>query len=289
MSKILDDLRINKNAMIITVSTGLLCNLNCHYCFDMTFPKTRYQREILNVKNIINFADSLNRPVIFHLVGGEPFLAKNIFKFIIESTQKGYYILINTNFTVSLNPLIGNADFSKIEIVASLHFKELKMRNLEQKYIDNYNLVKAQNPLKLISQPVAHPSYTEKDLALLNKFWREDNGIDYTFNIYSGFYQERQYPMDYLKREKVKFGLSESSCQMYCESSDFCTAGVDLLYIQGEAIFPCTSLFYDSLNNFATKIKYNLGTITENYNSCVVGQCPLKECGCPDIKPKIKK
>lgn len=72
------------------------CNLNCNICFKAPNEFKEKDFPIENIKKIIDKISEANIPMI-NLLGGEPFLRKDIIDIIDYAIKKGIEIRINTN------------------------------------------------------------------------------------------------------------------------------------------------------------------------------------------------
>lgn len=81
----------------IYIETTNICNLNCNFC-----PKTSRKYELMNVESFEKIIDKIKgytNHVYFHLMG-EPFLNKNLQRFLEISAQNDLKVNITTNGTL---------------------------------------------------------------------------------------------------------------------------------------------------------------------------------------------
>ena len=81
----------------IYIETTNICNLNCNFC-----PKTSRKYEFMNVESFEKIIDKIKgytNHVYFHLMG-EPFLNKNLQRFLEISAQNDLKVNITTNGTL---------------------------------------------------------------------------------------------------------------------------------------------------------------------------------------------
>ena len=269
------------------------CNLTCSYCFARTEnPNSDYpplQRSIdffswLKPQTIQPQVSPIDIPAALATLdatakilrvsftgGGEPFLVPNLAEFCGILSNK-HYLSFNTNLT---SPQIGilskkvPAD-KMIYIIASLHYYELKKRNLLKTYIKNYQrCISAGYDLR--TNEVAHPLLKEKAPILRKKL--KHHGIHLGFDPFIGYYKNKKYPEAYTTEELNIFELQrlKDEPQFFHSQGDICNAGHNIAYINNQGdIYQCPS------------IPNKLGNIYTGFSFIpTLNTCTLPFCSCP--------
>lgn len=127
------------------------CNLNCHYCYITALKESekgaacfRYSPE--HVANCLS-VKRLGGVCIINLTGGgETLIPPEMPKYIEALLREGHYLEIVTNGTLSKRfkeiAELPRDLLKRLEFKFSLHFLELKQRNMLEKFADNVKLMR---------------------------------------------------------------------------------------------------------------------------------------------------
>ena len=74
------------------------CNLNCYYCLQNADTR---KAECGPVD--YSFVENVNKSVLFHLTGGEPFLVPNLNDMCNALEDRGHHVSMNTNLTLPVS------------------------------------------------------------------------------------------------------------------------------------------------------------------------------------------
>ena len=113
------------------------CNLRCDYC-DTTYAYDKGRKFLIN--DILKEIEKFNCNLV-EVTGGEPLLQKNIFGLFDQLVSKNYFVLLETNGTVSLknvNPSV--IKIMDIKCPGSGFFDNTDWRNLE--YLSSKDQIK---------------------------------------------------------------------------------------------------------------------------------------------------
>ena len=108
------------------------CNLNCYYCLQNADTR---KAECGHVD--YSFIEDIDRTLLFHLTGGEPFLVPNLNELCNSIEYKGHYISMNTNLTLPVNKFIDQVRSDRFLFInASVHYpyRELHMEPFIRHY-----------------------------------------------------------------------------------------------------------------------------------------------------------
>jgi len=127
MSKLLKlEAITNKHNLTIDYMLTFRCNYNCSYCtsHDINHPLHKYSVE--EISESLNYLSSLykDKKIQLILLGGEPFLYKDLLKLITNLKDTFMRIRITTNLSISLAYIkknFINFNRDKLRIVASYH------------------------------------------------------------------------------------------------------------------------------------------------------------------------
>ena len=99
------------------------CNLNCYYCLQNADTR---KAECGPVD--YSFVDNLNKSVLFHLTGGEPFLVPNLNDLCNTLESKGHHISMNTNLTLPVSKFVKEVRPDRFLFInASVHYPYRKL------------------------------------------------------------------------------------------------------------------------------------------------------------------
>ena len=113
------------------------CNLRCDYC-DTTYAYDKGREFLIN--DLLKEIEKLNCTLV-EVTGGEPLLQKNVFGLFDQLVSKNYFVLLETNGTVSLknvNPSV--IKIMDIKCPGSGFFDNTDWRNLE--YLSSKDQIK---------------------------------------------------------------------------------------------------------------------------------------------------
>lgn len=248
---------------------NMRCNLNCAYCF-FNLLKKRAKLKSVDTKKIVKTLDETGKVFRIYLTGGgEPFLVRNIIE-LCEGITKKHYLFINSNLTSNKFK-----DFARkinpervLGIHASLHIEELLKKNLVDKYVENYHILKEKG-FTIFSVAIAYPPLLEK----VDEYYRffQKKGILFYYEPYYGNFLGKKYPYSYTPEEISAFHLKNACKNTFNQKNKICNAGYNVAIVAGNGnIYPCVNI-YQNLGNIYKKIQFNDQLI----------KCPVKSCACP--------
>lgn len=248
------------------------CNLECGYCIE-TITGTRS-----NITNTIdldllkkNFSGLDTKLKISFVGGGEPFLVPNLIE-TCEFLTQNHTVAFVTNLTIpKVTELVGRIDPSKVAyILASFHIEELEKRNLIERYIEHYTILrKAGFPIQ--AQAVAFPGIIEKCQQYHKQF--TEAGLDLVFTPFYGTYNDKEYPLAYSEEELRAFGLDPSQTEVFQSKGRQCNAGFNtaIVHPRGD-IISCD------------KCKRWLGNMYDYFDfEEKIQRCTHETCTCPSF------
>lgn len=228
---------------ILTMQLTQRCNMDCEYCFDSTEQKRNSPLEPINIEALINSLNSTGKKFRINFAGGEIFLIPNIIEACKELTKE-HMVFFNSNLIPSTVLEFANKiDPSRVfEIHASLHIKELEKRNLTDKFINHYLLLKDKG-FKMSSVAVAYPSLLPEIDKYVEFF--KNKGIDFEFGHFMGTYNDKEYPKSYTNEELKAFNMEgyNDDMTLYYRNGKKCNAGTNLFlsYTNGN-VYPCYAI-----------------------------------------------
>lgn len=99
------------------------CNLNCYYCLQNADTR---KAECGPVD--YSFVENLDKSVLFHLTGGEPFLVPNLSDLCNTLESKGQHISMNTNLTLPVSQFVKEVRPDRFLFInASVHYPYRKL------------------------------------------------------------------------------------------------------------------------------------------------------------------
>ncbi len=173
------------------------------------------------------------------LTGGEPMLIPNIVEACEAITEK-HYVSFNTNLTSGKVE-----DFASrvrpervVEMLGSLHIKQLEKHGLVDVYVKNYLTLKEKG-FSVTAQEIAYPPMSA-EVPGLRKFFGK-KGVDLTFGPFVGRYRWKQYPEAYTADELRVFGLDvEKNVKSFRQEGKPCNAGYNLGVVMASGeVKPC--------------------------------------------------
>lgn len=152
------------------------CNLNCYYCLQNADTR---KAECGPVD--YSFVENLDKSVLFHLTGGEPFLVPNLSDLCNTLESKGQHISMNTNLTLPVSQFVKEVRPDRFLFInASVHYPYRKLhmepfmrhyRELREAGFFVYStVVMLPDEFEGISDFIME--YQDKDLILLPKLIR---------------------------------------------------------------------------------------------------------------------
>jgi len=246
------------------------CNFNCDYCFGYDHHGGFVPQPI----DISTVLKSLATSGLIFRIGftgnGEPFLIPNFTELCTAIAQK-HYLTINTNLT---SPLI--SEFARqpglkekvLTIFASVHFGELTKRDLWNRFLDNYQLLKSSG-FKIKLTAVGWPGFIggiEFELALLHKI-----GAEIEFEPFLGSYAKQKYPESYSADELAYFGLTAEDSAKFEQKEKLCNAGYNTGIITPTGKVKACFQENITLGSIYTGFSFKTEMLT----------CRHKICGCP--------
>ncbi len=245
-------------------------NLNCLWCCSKNPLKKTAEIHKINIPALIKTVNKTNKTFkISFTGGGEPFLIPNIIEACVELTRNHFIRLVTNLTSVKLKEFAEKIDPERvIQIIASLHIKELERLNLLDKYIYNFRLCKEKG-FNIKAFEVAHPQLLD-EIDKYKKFFYE-KGIQLEFKSFFGEYNGKIYPNSYTEKEIRNFGLSMKEINVNRQKGNFCNAGYNIGVINPNGDLTFCNQIRKPMGNIYDKIKFN--------NKIV--RCPFEFCGCP--------
>ena len=266
------------------------CNLNCSYCFSnmpeqniikrlaallkkQTSWKLRQIEEKaaeIDIPSLVTNLGRMNRTFRIDFTGGEPFMIPNFVETCEQITKK-HFISFSTNLTSDkIRIFTSRIDPARvINIVASLHIKELERLGLTDRYVDNFMICKNMG-FNIHALEVAYPPLLEE--AQKYKCLFEKRGIELQYSPFCGIYNGKQYPGAYSDEELQAFGINKSEQQVFYQKGKYCNAGYNIAVVlrTGE-VQPCYNI-KKKMGNIYDVIKFNNEINACAYEYCF---CPL--------------
>jgi MoaA/NifB/PqqE/SkfB family radical SAM enzyme len=261
------------DAMLFWCITDL-CNLHCTYC---SADAKEYGKDGLpgkiDLKAFMATLSKTNKTFRITFTGGEPFLIPNIID-VLRSVTKNHYISIITNLTS-----LKISEFVKfipprrvIELNASAHIKELKRKDLLERFITHYHMCKEHGfPVRVVE--IAYPPFIP-EIQNYKKYFLQ-RGIPLHFDPYKGMYKNREYPGAYTEEQIEVLGLAivPASYTRKVHTGTLCNAGYNAVIATPDGrIRPC---FYSDkiIGHIYEEIRFQTELIHCPYDYC---QCPIK-------------
>lgn len=170
------------------------CNLNCYYCLQNADTR---KAECGHVD--YSFIEDIDRTLLFHLTGGEPFLVPNLNELCNSIEYKGHYISMNTNLTLPVNKFIDQVRSDRFLFInASVHYpyRELHM----EPFIRHYKELREAG-FFVYSTVVMIPDEFEKIADFIRKYQSRD--LILLPKLMRGIEHGRRYPEAYSNEQKA--------------------------------------------------------------------------------------
>ena len=244
------------------------CNFNCIYCFGKTQVDKKNLKSI-DVNKLLSTINKTGKTFRISFTGGEPFLIPNIIETSIKLTDK-HFISFNTNLVLpAVKEFAGIINPERVLFIqASFHSVELKEKNLFEKYVEHFLLLKEKG-FNVTAEAVSYPPYFEM-LKESEKLLAEQN-IDLTYAPFIGKHCGNDFPKAYNKKEIEEWNFSEERIFYHYQKGENCNAGYNagVVYSSGD-VYPCF------------QIKEKIGNVYSGFNFYdEPKKCPAKFCGCP--------
>jgi len=244
------------------------CNLDCDYCFGkITDAKVKVNS--INIDKLIASLDKNEKIFRISFTGGEPTLVPNFVEACKSITEK-HLISFNSNLIMSNIVKFANEINHErvLHIHASFHFDELFSKNLFEKFVNNYHLLKNKG-FNIYAEAVAYPKIVNSVENIIQ--FANENSINLTFAPFYGNYEGKTYPESYSQSEIELFGISQSQIACFAQKGNICNAGFNAAVVFSNGnIYPCH------------QIKTKIGNIYEGFSFAdKLIECPSKKCGCP--------
>lgn len=285
------------------------CNLDCEYCLWKQHKNFDYLECINTLKAIKKLLKETNdQKNIFYIHGGESTFHPK-FEIIFKDLKfDNTFIELQTNLTTkNVDFLINTFD----NISVSLHYKELKKKNLLDLYLENLervaksgklhnfdimleNLGKNQKEyLDFIKNNILKYSNCAKYSEMIYAYWDNNNIMNNTdvFGMNKEFYEKYN--------KTVKINQNKSTNENWFNNNVnglYCLAGCKKFHIFGNGnVYKCASHETQALKDF-NKVKEDgisepLGNILTNYNEIFkltkeYKKCEFNYCGGDFDTPK---
>lgn len=244
------------------------CNLDCEYCFGK-ITDTSIKVHAIEIDKLLSTLNKTDKTFRLSFTGGEPTMVPNFVE-ACKAISAKHYISFNSNlisknittFAHEINP------DRVLHIHASFHYDELLRKNLLEKFVVNYNLLR-DTGFNIYAEAVAYPEFKSDLLSIKN--FATKHSINLSFAPFYGNYDGSVYPESYSDEDLELFSISKNDISSYAQKGEICNAGhnVAVVFSNGN-VYPCH------------QIKTKIGNIYEgiDFNTSLVN-CPSKKCGCP--------
>lgn len=285
------------------------CNLDCEYCLWKQHKNYNYIDCINTLKLIKKLLKEVNdQKNIFYIHGGESTFHHKFEEIFKDLKFDNTFIELQTNLTTkNVDFLINTFD----NISVSLHYKELKKRNLLDLYLENLekvsksgklhnfdimleNLGKDQKLyLDFIKNNILKYSDCAKYSEMIYAYWDNEN----IMNNSDVFLMNKEFYEKYNKTEKINQKRSTNENWFSNQVKGlYCLAGCKKFHIFGNGnVYKCASHETQAIKEF-NKVKEDgisepLGNILTNYNEIFkltkeYKKCEFNYCGGDFDTPK---
>lgn len=251
------------------------CNFSCNYCV-VKAPEGKGKE--VDIPRVVQRLDKLNKTLLIHSTGGEPFLVPNFVKLIQEITKRNQ-VRIDTNLTISkaCKEFVNNINPDKVvEICFSTHILERqKIVNGLNKLCSTVNMFQDRG-FKMIGNYVAYPSLMgriEKDIDFF-----DSQGIKVLPTFFWGKFKGKPYP---LSKDHVSYSRDEFELLIKLNPN----IKAHLLNTKNSLCHAGSAAFIVSHNYEVTAcnaIPKNLGNFFDDWHVFEkVIRCPSSSCLCP--------
>jgi MoaA/NifB/PqqE/SkfB family radical SAM enzyme len=244
------------------------CNLDCEYCFGK-ITDASIKVHSIKIEQLLSTLDNTNKTFRISFTGGEPTMIPNFVE-ACKAISAKHFISFNSNL-ISNNMKQFATEIAVervLHIHASFHYDELFRKNLLEKFVVNYNLLRDAG-FNIYAEAVAYPEF-KNDLLTIKKF-TDKNSIKLNFAPFYGTFNNDVYPESYSNEDLDLFNIRKSDISSYAQKGELCNAGhnVAVVFSNGN-VYPCH------------QIKTKIGNIYEgiDFDTGLVN-CPSKKCGCP--------
>jgi MoaA/NifB/PqqE/SkfB family radical SAM enzyme len=260
------------DAMLIWDITNT-CNFSCPQCAASAVKlKRHWAPEKINLRKLSGFFGKMDKSLLIHITGGEPFCVKNITKALQIITERHYLFIISnlvspevTEFAETIDPL------RVISVLASAHIMELEKRGLFDTFISHCLFLKSKG-FKIFIKEVAYPFR----LHLINKYKSifADYGLNLEFDLFRGIWENRTYP-DAFTEEEINlinpWKFLPLSMNKFNRKNMPCNAGFNIAVANNNGkITPCY------------QVREKLGHIYRRFEfKKEMMLCPFEHCVCP--------
>ena len=94
------------------------CNLNCYYCLQNADTRKAECGPL-----DYSFVENVDKSVLFHLTGGEPFLVPNLNDMCNALEDRGHHVSMNTNLTLPVSKFVKEVSPDRFLFInASVHY-----------------------------------------------------------------------------------------------------------------------------------------------------------------------
>ena len=217
-----------------------ICNLECEYCYLIQQNRRRMKNAKFDysIEHMVKALskDRLGGACYFSLCGaGETCLQEGLIELVLGLLKEGHYINITTNGTISSAlhnfTLFDDKLRDKIQVAFSLHYLELKKRNMLDLFFENVNKVKNAG-ISIVVQMNLYDGYIEyldeikticlKEVGALPQIALTRMEENHKFHIMSNM-SEKEY---YAVGKKFKSPLFDVTVKNFnVKRREFCYAG----------------------------------------------------------------
>jgi len=251
------------------------CNFSCVYCVAKA---AKGSVSPIDIGKVMERFNRLDKPLLIHITGGEPFLIPN-FTELMEAVTKRNRIRLDTNLSLheASRKFVETIDPDRVlEICFSTHVLEWeKRKNGLNQLFSNLEMFQRKG-FKMIGNYVAYPPLMKRIQNDINVF--KSYGIKVLPTFYWGNYNGKSYPIqgDRISYSNDEFELLKMlnpsiTSHVFKTKGTYCQAGSSAFSINPEhEVKPCAS------------IQKILGSFDDDWKTFdKVIKCPLKYCLCP--------
>lgn len=249
------------------------CNIQCEYCCICDEIKNRSVINAINIDAVLDNLNNSGNTFKVEFTGGEPFLIPNIVE-AMKAIASHHFIAFNSNLLSKKVPLIlDSVHPDKVDFInASFHIGELERKNLVDKFMSHYYLLKSANfPICIVM--VGYPKLKERILFYMEEF--EKSGIDFLVLPFYGTCNDKSYPESYTSDElsifKIEQNLFEGEKRHY-RRNKFCNAGYNAITADYKGDVRSCHLLRKVLGNLYSgfELKESLALCPSDFCSCPV-------------------
>ena len=289
-----------KKYINIVVNIIDLCNKKCSYCYNMQY---RFNN-VLNLSDLEKFIDNSDLKIVFDIIGGEPTLHPNLYDFCKKMNNNSFLekIYIYTNITANVDQYKQLLQFSKINLVFSIHsyddfIKNLsilklidKYKNIEYRFVANKDFLLNEKNYLCFFKDVHIKEHTSIQLIDFDNYYISDE-IMHIKNIINDYlvdnhiYQRKYFDLSKISSFKDYINLNSNIFTILQFTNQLCYAGIHQFYIHSNGdISRCEQIY---LNANKQLIGHIHNSHINNFIHNNPKTCHELQCFCPMSSKKI--